>query len=313
MRAALTVAVAALALAAAACAPPEEPLDVGVREYQRDVALAAADGQPDRDAAATVQALFAGAPPADADNDAATPTPPPCDEPAGAAEAGDIPDTVAHPPAGATYTYQPRPQADADPTGAARHTVGGIEDTAAGFAFHVAIERGAIVTRTRYERRDDGLYLTHTETAADDDRVAFNPLPALKLLALPAESGQQWQARATDPHTGRTVAFTGETTEAVTVEVCGATVDGWAVQLSDGAVGHEPADAAEEAAAAGEQPEATFDGRLVVAPDHGGLIVRTELTVRPADGEPITIDTAVTDEPEPVAPADTPPSPEEPS
>lgn len=309
MRAALTGAVAALALAAAACAPPDEPLDVGVREYQRDVALAAADGQPDRNAAATVQALFAGAPPADND-DAATPTPPPCDEPAGAAEAGEIPDTVAHPPAAATYTYQPPPRADADPTGAARHTVGGIEDTAAGFAFQVTIERDATVTRTRYERRDDGLYLTHTETAAADDRAAFNPLPALRLLALPAEPGQQWQARATDPHTGRIVAFTGEITGAVAVEVCGATVDGWAVQLSDGALGHEPAD--DEPESGDGEPEATFDGRLVVAPGHGGLIVRTELTVRPADGEPITIDTAVTGEPEPAAPADAPPSPEEP-
>lgn len=311
MRAALTGAVAALALSAAACSPPDAPLDVGVREYQRDVALAAADGRPDRDAVATARALFAGVPPADADEDGATPTPSPCDEPAGAAEAGEVPGTVAHPPAVATYTYQPPPRADHDPAGVARHTVGGIEDTAAGFAFHVAIERSATVTRTRYERRDDGLYLTHTETAADDERAAFNPLPALKLLALPAEPGQRWQARATDPHTGRTVAFTGEITEAVAVEVCGATVDGWAVQLSEGAVGHAPAE--DEPESGGGEPEATFEGRLVVASGHGGLIVRTELAVRPADGEPITIDTAVTGEPEPAVPAGTSPSREEPS
>lgn len=331
MRRARLPVLVALSLLVAACGPPDPPLDVGVRDYQTDVALSDEASSASEDPLAAALSLLGLPPPPYADEDAATPSP--CEEPAADAPSDSVPGAVDAPPAPAAYASNHQRDGTGDATGvteaAGEHTVKRVEATPDGFAFQVVAEHRGSTARSRYEVRDDGLYLTNVEShASDDSRASFDPVPDLKVLALPAEVDESWQARGADPHTGREVSFTGEVVGAVHVDVCGAAVPAWDVRLTEGTIRGQPADGEAQAGddgGAGDAATVRFEASLAVAAQHGGLPVRSGITASPVDGDATeTSDDAtetsgdatqasatVAEEPEPAVSPDADPQPGE--
>lgn len=316
MRRLLLFALVGSMLSATACGPPEPPLDVGVREYQTDVTLHDAEDPSLDDPLVALLPLFALAPPPYTDEpDAIVSTPGTCRELGADRSSGEVPDTVTEPPAESTYVYGVQDGAAPEAAGssaAAELTIRGIEPTAETFAYQIVAEQAGSVTRNRYERRDEGLFLTHAEThASDGSRDAFNPVPALQLLPFPTEPGRQWQARGVDPHTGRTVTFDGEVVGRVAVDACGVAIDAWEVRLTSGSIGAGSAvrgqggdsGSAQADPAADEEPDAdtgwhmAFEARMAFAPQHGGLLVRSELNAGAAEGQATTRIMTITSEP----------------
>lgn len=116
------------------------------------------------------------------------------------------------------------------------------------FRFDVEATLGSLTTTTTYallpEGQDvfgsrPGLYIARVRAEfADGTSEDFRPasFPGLLLLPFPASPGVEWSAAGADPRSGTAMAFTGRVGRKVRVDACGVPLDAWTVRI-EGAFG----------------------------------------------------------------------------
>jgi hypothetical protein len=278
-----------LALTLSACAGPQRPFELGLKEVPSDLLL----GAQTKPALAlptqlppmvfTVTDLAAPTPPA-ADLPPPIPEPPPppppCPEadPLAAVKRPAALDVQA-PPAPATYTYRTSGSffvngSDGTLPPTATHEVKDVQVIGPGeFTFAVAVSQGPRVTTTTYHvvprtsaAVPPGLYISKV----DNQRITpFQPKPELLLLPFPALKGTTFNAAGSDGLT--TLSYSGVVEETERIDACGEPVDGIRVKLTDGRAATSRPDET--------QPMVeTFEAAYVIATEYGGLSIRDFLS-----------------------------------
>ena len=243
----------------AACGGPEEPLEVGLKEFGTRVVL----GEPDSDlvtvplppdAIVVPSAGLVGLP--IRPSEVGSPLPPvatpvvDCPKaPLGAAPADDARTEVVAPPALAEYEF--RNDGEYSTTGAttlsgrfpkvSTRRVHDVQKNESGsFEFGVTSTVGDSVTTTSYlviprGASGAGLHISGVRHEAGDRISDFQPQPPLLLLPFPAVPGARWQASAVDPVNHTAMAYSGVVRPNSRVDACGTMLDAIEVVI-DGSV-----------------------------------------------------------------------------
>lgn len=266
---------AVFALALTACAGPQAPLNVGLKELPSDVELGA--GERTTPTVAPVppvglplarSAVRQFEPPFEVP---AIPSPAP--EACPAADPRDAPareavNTVAAPPTPGDYPFRneglfevtgANAKSGRFPTSSMRRVanvsrIGFTGTSEVWYRFDVEATLGELSTTTTYTLVPEGevpqvepgsgagLYITRVRTEfANGSEEDFQPTraPGLLLLPFPLVVGHTWEAAGTDPRSGVTMAFTGRVGQKTRVDACGTPLDAWTVRIA-GTVGEEP-------------------------------------------------------------------------
>lgn len=258
-RVAPAVIFAALAVVAAGCAGPREPLEIGLKEIPSQVIL----GSQTEDAPAAVfvppdafpirlPSVPAGvAEPPRPFTPTTTPAPPP---PCPSADPLSAPKVEAlngifSPPVPSAYPFRNRGTFEISGANAQKgvlpesstRTVKDVVDSGGGrFRFQVESVFGDTTTITGYkvepagtsEPGGQGLYVTAITTSAEGQSSTFDPQPDLLLLRLPVEIGNEWQSAGVDQRSGTAMAFTGTTGVKGRVDACGTFLDAHTVTIN---------------------------------------------------------------------------------
>lgn len=285
----------ALALVAGACAGPEEPLDVAVRDFSTDVVF----GGEKEEAPATF--LPPDALPAPAVAALALPraipalTPPttapplvvvecPKADPLAAPRA-EATNTVTAAPAEATYVYRnvgsfevsgPNARKGVLPPESVREVQKVVVGADKTFTHEVRSTFGDTVTTTRYRtvplgngRSSGGIFIASVVTKTGNDPAeTFDPEPDLELLRFPVVNGTNWQSAGADPRAGIVMAFDATVDVKRRVDACGSVLDAQVVKL-DGNVA--PCATATPPAPPAGTPVEPQQPVTQCPPDRGGL------------------------------------------
>lgn len=241
-----------MALAAAACAGPTPPLEVGIKEYPTDVVLGAlkraATPAPMPPVALNVPPSFFG-PRLPVEDGVTTTTrvtrpAPPCaeDDPLVPVKAmAEVRATV--PPAQAEYPFRTVGEFRSSGANAAQGTYPGqstravtnvVQSDDGSYTFDVTATLGDQVTTTGYRVVPTGpapgragVFITKVV----DNGRAFTPAPEMLLLQFPAELGTFWKVNAVDPVTQQTMSYNAAIDRKMRVNACGTPVEAWQVRI----------------------------------------------------------------------------------
>lgn len=264
----LSVAAVVLCLTAA-CAGPQEPLEVGVSEVASDIVLGA---PPARSTPVPLPPNALPLPPPTGFE--ALPPPPPLPErppvvaPVACPTADPLsvpeliaPGAVTLPPAPATYTYRNDGTYEVSganavkgrfPSSGTRTVRAVADDGAGGFTYQVRAVLGSTATTTSYLLTPGdagGVWIEKVQTqeydaktdprdpkAVPTSETTFTPTPALQLLSFPMVTGQSVTTRSVDPATGQVVALRSTVDVKTRTDVCGTLIDTQVVKV-DGEIG----------------------------------------------------------------------------
>lgn len=299
---------AALAVTAAACGGPPDPLDVAVKEVPSDIVLgSAASGAavpapvppsvPVLSGPGVPPSLFdppafevpAGSTPPNGPRPTSPTTAPPA---CPAADPFAVPkrearNDIAEPPPTGPLPYRVDGSFDVSGANARKgrfpvsstRTVQSVRATANGFTYEVAAELAGTTTTTGYQviRRSSvpgeaGLYVTFVATKAPSGATArFQPALPVKLVDIPLLAGTSQTAAGTDPASATTVSWTTTVGKKVRVDACGTVLDAISLELTDGRV-------------AGPATDVTFTATYALATQFGGLSVADTVTLQGREG-----------------------------
>jgi hypothetical protein len=291
----MAVAAIAVALAQSACAGPQRPFELGLKEVPSDLLL----GAQTKPALAlptqlppmvfTVTDLVTPPPPFE---DLPPPIPEPPPPPSPCPEADPLAAVrkpaeleILKPPAPATYTYRTSGVYFANgrdgtlpPT--ATHVIGNVNIIGPGeFTFTVAVTQEPRTTTTTYHvvprtsaAIPPGLYISKVDGSG---LTPFQPKPELLLLPFPALKGTTFTAAGSDGLT--TLSYSGVVEETERIDACGEPVDGIRVTLTDGKATSARSDGTNSSAE-------TFEAAYVIATQYGGLSIRDFLNGAGAGG-----------------------------
>lgn len=298
-------AVVVLALLASACGGPEDPFEVGTREFPVDILLGEqqtpAPPAPVRSNPTPVAFPGFVEPPAHRPEPGAPPPvregPPTADCPAAhpfeaaLLAAGPF---ARQPPVVASYTF--RNNGYLEVAGAERidfpsRTTRAVTEVRAlegqdNYAYDLEAEVGGPLTTTTYrvvnsgDTPDRGLYIARVRTGDD----VFTPQPPVLLLPFPPPelgtqledeaqqaAGQEYRSAGTDPSTRTTLAIEARVDGKERVDACGEWVDAWRVEVIAGRI-------------VGPGKDLRFTGAVNVATQYGALVVQDDLHMEGTDG-----------------------------
>lgn len=247
----------ALLVLSTACAGPQEPLEVGIKEFPTDVLL----GAPDEESPTGPVNVDPGLPVVIERRIVRTAPPPlpPLSTPEPAcptAHPFDAPRLEAtnramRPPVEGTYAFRTKGSIELDgskfplaPT--TFRTISNVSADTDAFSFDV--EAGQVTTSWRVvpEGSNAGIFMTRQVTQSATGETTFEPTPPVKFLEFPAEPGREWDSVGTDTRTGTTMALSGrvgvempdpDDPEATVLEAkarvdaCGEVLDAWYVEI----------------------------------------------------------------------------------
>jgi hypothetical protein len=279
-------------LLAAACGGPQRPVDIGIKEVPSDVILGA-HASPSAAPAPTAPVTQApppvsvvALPPPTFEVGPEPPPPMPTTTPAVCATADPLqppareaPPTVNAPPAKATYLFRDAGSyavsgADARkgsfPATSVR-TVGNIvRSSDSNFTFDVSELLGDVTTTTTYDvvgsslvpaALAPGLYLKQVKSVRGTASSSFAPSPELELAAFPLVRGASVTSSGVDPQTATSMQFTATVSGKSRVDACGAVLDSWVLDLTQGKL-------------ISPTQNLDFSSSYAVGTQYGGLVLR---------------------------------------
>jgi len=151
------------------------------------------------------------------------------------------------------------------------------------FDVQVAETLGDVTTTTTYRTTratavetaadgtvDPGLYILSVVSTREGETAVFNPKPALRLAALPLVRGARSEARGIDPETATTMSFTSVVAGKARVDACGAPLDSFTLELTEGRLLSSTSDL-------------TFASTLAVGTQYGGIVLRETVDFKGID------------------------------
>jgi hypothetical protein len=302
-RAAALLALLVAPLLATACAGPQRPVQLGVKEVPSDVVLGG-HGSP----SAAPSPMASGpaplplppvsvvalppptfslgpepAPPAPAPTLTACPSADPLQAPA-----LEAPPQISTPPAKASYVF--RDVGTYSVSGAdtrtgrfpttSRRVVGNVVRSSSGFSYDVSELLGDVTTTTTYDvvtssllpaALPTGLYLKQVTSIRGPSRSTFAPTPELELAAFPLVRGAAVTSAGTDPASATSMQFTSTVTGKARVNACGTPLDSWVLDLSKGRL-------------VGPTQDLDFAATYALGTQYGGLPLRERTAFAGTDG-----------------------------
>jgi hypothetical protein len=291
-------------LALTACAGPQRPVELGVKEVPSDVVLGAQTSpSPSPGPSAAPVGPIAPPPPAVVALPPPTfevgpePSPPPAVPPVPVcptadplqAPAREAPPSVAAPPAKASYVF--RNVGTYSISGAdtrkgtfpatSLRTVGNVvRSSDSSFTFDVSELLGDVTTTTTYDvvgsslvpaALPPGLYLKSVRSVRGASTSTFTPSPELELAAFPFVRGATITSSGVDPQTATSMQFTSTVTGKSRVDACGAPLDSWVLDLTKGKL-------------ISPTQNLDFEATYAVGTQYGGLILRERTAYAGTDG-----------------------------
>lgn len=152
----------------------------------------------------------------------------------------------------------------------------------------------------RPRQPEAGILVTRTEVVDVNDKpvggfAPFAPTVGLMLLPLPATASEEFVSVAVDATSGKTVQHSGKVNGIQRVNACGEPIDGWSVTIGvlvstagetyDDAQGN-PCITKNSTTENASYPKC-FAYDIVVAPQHGGILIAEAVRRTPAQGVPV--------------------------
>lgn len=262
-------AVLALLLASTACAGPQRQVDLGFREVPSDVVLGAqgtpspspgpiATNGPPLAVAPPPPAVVALPPPTfDTRPEPSPPAPPPPAPVCATADplqapAREAPASVSAPPAKASYVFRNVGSYSVSGADARKgvfpatslRTVGNVARSSdTNFTFDVSELLGDVTTTTTYDvvgtslvpaALPPGIYLKQVKSVQGSSTSTFTPSPELELASFPLVRGASISSSGVDPQTATSMQFTSTVKGKTRIDACGAPLDAWVLDLTEG-------------------------------------------------------------------------------
>lgn len=291
-------------LLATACAGPQRPVDLGLKEVPTDVVLgghaspspaAAAVPTPGPIALPPPVSVVALPPPTFTTGpEPAAPVAPPTAAPCPAADplqapAREAPPQVPAPPAKASYVFRDDGSyrisgADARSgrfPATSRRLVGNVVRTSASsFSYDVAELLGDVTTTTTYDVMGSsplpaalppGIYLKQVKSVRGSSSSTFAPAPELELAAFPLVRGASVTSSGVDPQSATSMQFTATVTGKARVDACGTPLDSWVLDLTKGKL-------------LSPSQDLDFSATYAMGTQFGGLFLRERTVFAGTDG-----------------------------